>query len=118
MSAVSEVADALLVALRTVPSLRASLDHGGAVSPPEAVVGPPRLAWEGYCTGPTSATFRVALVVANTDHAMERLWDLMPQVAEAIDSVPDAAVTRADPGTFSSGGSDLPAYDITVEVSL
>jgi hypothetical protein len=118
MSTVSEVADAIVVALRTVPNLRVSLDAGGAVSPPQAVVGPPRLVWEGYCDGPTSGTFRVALVVANTDHAMERLWDLLPAVAEAIDSVPAAAVTRADPGSFTSGGADLPAYDLTIEVSL
>lgn len=118
MSAVSVVADALLVALRAVDGLRASQDHGGEVNPPEAVIGPPQLVWEGFCAGPSTATFRISLVVANTDRAMEVLWDLLPTVTAAIDTVPDAVVTRADPGSFTSGGSALPAYDITVECSL
>lgn len=118
MSTVGEAASALLGALRGIEGLRASLSFGGSVSPPEAVVGPPGLVWEGYCDGPSSASFRVSLVVTNDDHAMERLWDLMPAVAAAVDSIPDAVLLRADPGTFTSGGSDMPAYDLTIEVSL
>lgn len=118
MSAVSDMADALLAALRAVDGMRASLDVGGTVNPPETVLGPPTLTWDAYCSGPSTGTFTAYVVVAQNDRAMEQLWDLLPALTEAVDSVPDAVVTRATPGTFTSGGASLPAYLLTIEVSL
>jgi len=118
MNAVSDMAASLLEALRGVDGLRVSMDTGGTVSPPEAVLHPPTLVWDAFVSTPTTATFTASLVVAADDRAMERLWDRLPAVTEAVDTVPDAVVVRATPGTFTSGGAQLPAYLLTIEVSL
>lgn len=118
MSAVGDAAASLLAAVKTVPNTRQYRDPGAAVDPPGIVLGPPALAWEGMCSGPTSATFLVYVVVAADERYLEQLWELVPLVADALDSVPDATVTGAVPGAYQSGGSELPCYEITVEVSL
>ncbi len=115
---VATVAAELVAALKTVPGLRVSLVDGVDVDPPAAIVGPPSMTWEALCDGATTATFRVGIVVAADDRALERLWDLVVLVAEALDDIPDVSVTRADPGSFLSSSAELPAYDITVECSL
>jgi len=74
--------------------------------------------WEGYCPEPTEAAFIVWAVVDADDRALPRLWDLVAVVSDALDEVKDAAVRRAHPATYPSGSTELPAYQITVEVSL
>lgn len=118
MSVVKDMVDQLIEALKTVDGLRVYQEVGASESPPMAVLGPPSLTWEVYDTEPTSATFQVAVVVAMNERALERLWEFAPLVAAAVDTVPNAAVIRADPGAFESGGAKLPAYNITVECSL
>lgn len=118
MSAVKDVAEALELALKGVAGLRAYRDPGASVDPPGAVLGPPSLVWGGYCSGPVSATFLVYVLEKADGRALERLWDWVPLVSAAIDSVPDAVVIRADPGVYNSGGTDLPTYELTVEVSI
>lgn len=119
MSAVAETSQALAAALRTVPKLRVYTDPGAVIDPPGVLVGPPRLTWGGYVGDPTDALFVVTLAVPADDRALERLWDLVPQVAEAIDTVPDAVVRSAEPGMWTTGnGTDLPCYLINVECSL
>ena len=90
-----------------------------SVSPPAAVVGAPTLRWEGISSHPSSATFTVYLI-GKSDGArtMSVLFALLPQVAEAVDHVVDAVVTTAQPGFYSAGGSDLPCYELTVNVGL
>jgi len=118
MSAVADAAKALTAALDAVTGLRVYADPGADVRPPAAVLGPPSLVWESVCTDPSGARFLIYVIQQVDERALERLWDLVPLVAEALDAVPDMAVTRADPGSYSSGGTDLPAYLIQVEVSL
>ncbi len=118
MSQISDVRDSLNVALKTVQGLRVYSDLGESMDPPAAIVGPPRLNWEAQCPGPTSARFLVYVVVGADERALENLWRWVELAADALDGVLDATVIRADPGTFNSGGNDLPSYEITVEVSL
>ncbi|PXY17350.1 hypothetical protein [Prauserella flavalba] len=116
---VAEHAEELRAAVRTVDGVRVYEDPSATIRPPGVFVAPPRLRWESGCPEPTSATFVVVVMVAMDKRSVERLLELVPRVAEAIDSLlPDAAVSTADPGLFNSGGSDLPSYEITVEVSL
>jgi hypothetical protein len=116
---ITELGAALVAALRSVPNLSAGfVTDVNQSAPPVALVQPPVLGWAGYRDGPTSATFEVVLCVAMDSRAMERLYDLVPTVAEAIEDVPDASVTEARPGTFPLGGQSLPCYSITVETSL
>ena len=114
MSAVAEAAGALLEALQGVAGARVYSDPGATLDPPALLLGPPSLTWETVCSDPTSARFIVYVVVKVSERAMEQLWELVPEVAQAIDATTDATVRQADPGTWK----DLPAYEIQVEVSL
>lgn len=118
MSVVAEAAEALAATLRTaLPDLRVYTDPAATVDPPGVVIVPPTLTWAAYRNEPTDATFVVALVVRNDARAAERLWELVPLVAAAVDAgLDNAAVRRAQPGTWTS--SDLPAYLIEIEVAL
>ncbi|MFF5992584.1 hypothetical protein [Prauserella flavalba] len=119
MSTVTEAAERLNAALRTVEGLRVHGDPGANVDPPAALVGPPRLQWETVCAEPSSATFVVHVMVAMSERALGQLWDLVPRVTAAIDGLlPEVSVQTATPGVFTTGRTDLPSYDITVEVSL
>lgn len=122
MNAVKTAAEALLAALGTVPGLRVHRDLGARVDPPAALLGAPALACESYCSGYTAARFLVYVVVAADDRAVERLWDLVPLVKDAIeDQVPDATAGEGystQPGSWPVGATDLPAYTIQVDVPL
>lgn len=115
---VKAAAEALEEALQTVPGLRVLRDPGGAADGPVAILGAPALTWDGVCLDPTEARFMVHVTVEANERALERLWELVPVVAEALDQVVDASVRRADPGTYPTGGSELPAYAIQVDVAL
>ncbi len=120
MSLTSDAAESLAKALNTVPDLSTTTDPGDALSsPPAAVLGAPRLTWETGCLEPTGAQFPVFLVVDANEFAVERLWQLVEDVAKAVDQhMADAVVLSADPGTFPTGTSQLPMYELTIEVSL
>lgn len=115
------IKDAALQLETTLKTLKLPVVRPGAqiVDPPALVLGPPKLAWEAYNRGPTSAVFEVIVAVGASEDAMALLWGLVPTVAEAIDAgSPSMAVTNADPVAWPAGGSDLPAYRITVEAEL
>ncbi|MFI6759365.1 hypothetical protein ACIBF5_09515 [Micromonospora sp. NPDC050417] len=117
MNAVTKAAADLLTALGTVPDVVAYGDPGESVRPPATVLGPPALTWESLSASPTSARWLVYIVVPAEERALDRLWELVPLVAAAIDQLPDAVVIRADPGAFLSG-AELPCYELTIEVAL
>jgi hypothetical protein len=82
---------------------------------PAVVIGPPELLWETGCLGPTSMRLLLYVVIDADERALERLWDLVPLVADAADAT-EAAVISAVPGTY--GTPVLPAYEITLEMPL
>lgn len=110
----------LLAALKTVPGATATADPGATLANlPALVIGPPRLTWESDGRfGPTAARYLVWAVVDADERAIERLWSLVVDTAEAIDSRSDGVVVQADPAVFPSGTAQLPAYEIQIEVPL
>lgn len=117
MSVLTDARERLADALGAVEGVRYYRDPAGDVSPPATVLGPAELAWDGVC-GPTSATFRVYLMHALDERAAEKLPELVLLVADAVDGLPEAVVTQATAGVFNAGGTNLPSYEITVEVAL
>ena len=115
MTAVAEAREALEATLTSVPGLRVYMDPGATVQPPAVVVSLPDLRWEAMCVDPTGATFSIAVIAKLNDRAIEVLQELVLQVAEALDSVPEAVVRTARTGTWND---QLPAYLIETEVSL
>src|SRR5205807_407367 len=118
MSIVSDAAEVLIEALRTVDGVRYH-DLGASIDPPALVLGMPKLALDAQCPGQlTVATFPIFLVVAMDDRAQLRLWELAEPVAAAIESVTGAAITSADPDIYVAGAQQLPCYAFTTEMSL
>lgn len=116
---ISAAATAIVEALDTVDGVRSYTDLGAVVDPPATLLGPPALTWAGVGSAPSEARFLVVVVVQADDRAMPRLWDLVPRVVEALeDNVQDAVVVSASPGVWTGGGTELPCYEITVEISL
>lgn len=118
MSAVADMADALMAALQTLTGDQTYRDPGANIRPPATVLGPPALTWEGMCDGPTSARFLVYAIADAAQAAPETLPDFAVEVAAAIDAVPNAVVLRADPAVYVTGTTQLPCYQLSVEASL
>lgn len=124
MGTVKQAAEALEAALRTIDGLRVYRDRGAAIDPPAAIVNLPQLGWAGFCgSAPNSARFRIDLVVRANERANEQLWELIPQVAAAVEQVPAATLApfefAASGVMFTSGQeTQLPGYEITVDVAL
>lgn len=118
MNSVEEALETLWAALETVEGVRLYRDPAAVVDPPGSTVGPPTIQRRARGTDPTDATFTVALIVAKTPRAMLELIRLQQSIADAVDGLPQVSVGDAAPGTWSSGGMDLPAYLIPVEYAL
>lgn len=110
----------LAEALRGIEGMQADTELGASLYPPACGFGPARFVWRLGTSEPTDATMVIGLVVS--DNKGPRVYDDMiewlPRVAEAIESLPDAVIRSASPGTWPSGGADLPAYLFEVEVAL
>lgn len=123
MTTPAQAAQLLETALRTVEGLRVYRDRGASIDPPAAIVGLPQLGWQTYCgPAPTHARFRVDLVVPADELANERLWRLIPLVAEALEAVQNATLApveyAASPAMFTVGQTQLPGYEIQVDFAL
>lgn len=92
--------------------------QGAELQPPAVSIGAPTLTWATGPAEPDSVTFPLTIVVASDDRAMTRLWELIPTVAEAVETVPNAVVVRAVPSFFTAGGTELPAYALTVDCAV
>lgn len=118
---VRAAAEEIAAACDTVPAvaLRVKTDPGAQPATyPAVIVGPPALTFEGYGRPPTGATFLVYVIERVSAGALESLWDLVPEVCAAIDEHSAGAVQRADPGVYAVGGTDMPCYEITVDIGL
>lgn len=106
-------------AVKTVPGLRIfALDE--VIDPPGAVVEPPVLTPMTACPGYNEASFTVVVVVAMGDarRVVEALLAFVGPVMDAIENETPAAVTMANPGTYRTGATELPAYELTVQYPL
>lgn len=101
--------------------VRVARGMAGEGEPPFVVIGPPSFLWEGQCEPdePTSMTLSLYLVErVDPDRAVERLLALLPEVIAALQDVNDATVSDAVPTVYPSGATDLPAYQLTAEMTL
>lgn len=117
----TEALDALIVAAQAVEGVHVVRgDQTGTMRTPAVVVGLPNTRWEAYCAEPTSATFRVSIVVALDEYAMGRLLRLLPLVHDAIEENTRATVTEAIAVPFDSplGAVGLASYELTTEFPL
>ena len=118
MSNVADAATMLESALDAIEGVRRQ-PLGEPIQPPATVLGPPALRWESPAIAPSDARFLVYAIEAANDRALERLWDLVEVVVEVVDAVsPSAAVISAEPAVYESGTTQLPCYEIVVEVAL
>ena len=120
MSDALDARDVLAAALRTVSGLRVYTDPGADIDPPAAVVGPPRLVWANLSTSPTQATFGVYLLAKQDETTIDRLYGArLDAVLAAIFDTGRADVQAVQPYAYpASGGVDLPAVEISVEMPL
>lgn len=125
MGDVAAAAASIRAALRTVPDVRHYAQLSGPVDPPATILPPPALRFGGRSSSPTEASWVVALVVGRHDRSVEQLWELLPRVVDVLDGLRDDHVdvvvsqdSGAQPGTYPTGSGELPAYLITLEVSL
>lgn len=94
-------------------------DLSELTDPPAVGLAPPQLRWEGPIEfGPREATWTAALVVPAGGDVVGDLLALVPVVADALEGTADAVVTRAEPGVYRAGGTELPAYYVFAEVAL
>lgn len=116
MSAVLEVRNRLAETLAT-SGIRVSTDVGRSADAPCLIVTLPTLTYDVYASSPTTASFRIPLVVAADDRTGEQLLTLLPDVERAIYDSEDAAMTGpAEPGSW--GSPPLPCYLLTIEVAI
>lgn len=103
-----------------VPSLFVVTNVASPITPPSAVVGPPKLFWTGYNQGgdPGTGTWSVYLVVAQTQYAMEGLLGMVASVSEAIENGTPGVVLGAGPGTYPSPQGPMPAYVIQAQMDF
>jgi len=118
VSTVTERAEALKAALSAVDGIRVQTDLTAVTTPPAIILGVPTLEWSGTCAGPTDVTFFAYLVVPFDGRTVERLWGLIEAVGDAVDATDFAVVVSARPGTYPSGGVDLPAYELEIQTNL
>lgn len=119
MNSVQAVRADLAEQLDELPGLNVSRQLGQTMELPAVIVSLPRLVFEGPNPGePTQATFLLALMVPRDEDVSDSLAEWITKVAEQIDRWDSAVVRNADPGTWPSGGIDLPAYLIEVEVAM
>lgn len=116
MSAVLEARARLAETLRG-SGIRVSADIGLSPDPPCLIVTLPTLTYDVYFSGPTSASFRIPLVVSADDRIGEQLLSLLPLVDQVIYDSGDASYAApAEPGSW--GSPPLPCYLLTIEVSV
>ena len=119
MSTAAEAYQALREALTAMQGL-ALYEPGDPVDPPGVVLMPPELVWETGCAEATTAQLLAIVVMPRGEGSLQRLLDAVPRVAAVIDQAADvdASVQRADPGSYTAGRDELPAYVLTVQVAL
>lgn len=118
-AAYAGIVDGLRDALKPAGVLRVLDGPGERADPGSVIVGPPAFIWEGMCGGgPSSATVIVYLIERVGERAIERLLENLPALVAAIEEINDATVTGAAPASYPSGSAELPAYQVTAEISL
>jgi hypothetical protein len=97
---------------------QAYLDPGANPRLPAILFGLPTLTYEAYNDEPTEFVLTIYLVVKSDGYVMLSMEPFATAVAAAIyDNTTDIVVTQAIPGVVQVGGTELPAYVMTVEAN-
>lgn len=105
----------LAAAVATVDGVRVYPDVAPNLAPPAVVFGPPSIEFTNFnVPNAGDSTIQIYLVVSAGDRALERLVGLLDSLVQAVFDATDFAVTEALPGMFSTGGTELPCYVLTV----
>jgi hypothetical protein len=115
---IRRAAESLSAALAGIDGLPTHTDPALPITPPCTVLGPPQVRWETVNSAPSSARFIVYIVENMSAGAIERLWDLPEPVADAIHNHTDGVVIDGFPQVFLAGSTQLPCYELAVEVAL
>jgi hypothetical protein len=118
MSIVAAAAAQIQEALDALEEIRTHSDPAAVLDPPAVVLGPPTLTWLTGCVEPNEAVFPVIVVVRADSRAMDNLWDIVPKVVDALDSLPNVQVNNAMPRTWGVGDKEFPAYEVPASVAL
>lgn len=109
-------------AVSSVPDLRVVTTVATPITPPAAVIGPPRLNWMGEASfgagQPTTGQWNVYLVVAMNQYSIDVLLSQVAAVTTAIERLTPGVVLGAGPGIFPSPSGPLPAYTIMVQMEV
>lgn len=119
-TAYRELVAGLKVALRPA-GLRVRDDVSDTVGRGDVVIGPPSFQWDGLCDPdePDSITFELYLIERVGERAIDNLLAKLPALIRAVQAYRDATITGpVVPGSFPAGASDLPCYQLTVEMTL
>lgn len=117
MTTIQQAYDILTEALRDIEGVRFT-KLGDTVKTPGVVLGLPGLTGEGYVPEPTSATFPVFLVVSLGDQTIATLNRLVYPVWQAIEENTDGTISRATPGSYVDGTTELPCYIFDIDYPL
>lgn len=120
MATLMEATQTLMAAAATVTGVSVHRgDRTGTMRTPAVVVSLPTVTWSAYCPDPTEAEFRVSLVVALDEYAMDRLMELLPLLHEALEGT-GATVTQALAVPFDSplGSAGLASYELVTTFPL
>lgn len=87
MTAVTDAMDALVAAIKTLPTLDGYRgDQLGQVQLPAGIVGLPRLDWTSYCTDPNIGAFPVTLAATLGEGVVDFLTATIGPFAEALEA--------------------------------
>jgi len=92
-------------------------------TPPVVYVPPPSLTWDAAVAAPTEAVFELVAAVKADEDAIERLFELLDPLSEAIFDAGrtgglDAVIVSCEPAVWTTGGTELPAYFVRTEVAV
>ncbi|MFI5561508.1 hypothetical protein ACIA2T_19695 [Amycolatopsis japonica] len=119
MATINDVLTEIELAVKTVPNVRVHREPTDNIDPPTVVFGPLSMEWDVPCAYPTSGTLELYVIAKFDDRMNERLYALLPLVAQAVDENTTHATVRSSvPGLYPTGNTSLPAQILTIEISL
>lgn len=103
-------------ALSTIVGLSIYTEPDKNPNVPALYIGPPQLTWSVYNRArPDQMSFSLWLVVAANGYSVAVLEPLLDAISDALASQPDAVLMQAVPSSWPAGGSNIPAYLLTLE---
>jgi hypothetical protein len=123
-SALTSVATAhqrIVTVLSAVAGMRVVGAIAAPITPPAAVVGPPRLGWKGESGiggQPLTGQWDIFLVVSLNQYSIDVLMSIVAELVVALETHTPGVVMGASPGTYASPNGAMPAYIISLQMEV